>query len=213
MLPVANFTNYTNLFREARHTYDTLLATFIAEFPALKDQAIREATEEAVRTGNPRRLLTDADFPRDVQNEYAFGIQYKPVPSGGDWRVELSQAEIEVLAANTEASAKRAFEDAHRDAVKRLYDVVYKMHEKLAQPEAIFRDTLIGNARELCDVLTRLNISNDPQLETLRRATDALATVQPDTLRNDAVTRIQTANDAQSILDSMISVYGRGVSQ
>jgi hypothetical protein len=108
---------------------------------------------------------------------------------------------------------KTAFEEAHRDAVKRLFDCVSRIHERLAQPEAIFRDSLISNASELCDILTRLNISGDVNLETLRAATATLATVQPDTLRNDAVTRIQVANDAQGILDSILNVYGKGIAQ
>ena len=99
--------------------------------------------------------------------------------------------------------------------MKRLFDCVSRINERLSVPAdskgGIFRDSLIGNARELCDVLTRLNISGDATLETLRKQTDALATVQPDTLRSDAVTRIQTANDAQSILNTMIAVYGKGI--
>lgn len=213
LLPVANFQKYTDKLRDAKHTFDTLLSDLIAAYPTLKLQAIEEATAEAKRTGNPRRLLCDSDFPVNISHEYDFAIEYNPVPSGGDFRVELSQAEIDILASNTETRMKGAFEDAHRDAVKRLYDVVAKMQGTLAQPEAIFRDSLITNARELCDVLTRLNVSNDPQLEALRRATDSLATVQPQTLRTDAVTRIQTANDAQNILNQMMSVYGAGVSQ
>jgi hypothetical protein len=213
LLPILNYTNYTNLMREAKHTYDTLLSTLIADYPTLKAQAIQEATEEAVRTGNPRRLLSESDFPTNVRGEYSFAIEYNPVPSGGDFRVQLSQEEIDIIATRTENRIKDAFEDAHKDAVKRLYEVVYKMHETLSQPEAIFRDSLVGNAQKLCDVLTRLNISGDMQLETLRKATESLATVQPATLRNDTVTRIQTANEAQGILDSMLSVYGKGIAQ
>ena len=158
-------------------------------------------------------MLTDADFPADVQGEYSFAIEYNPVPSGGDFRVQLSQDEIDIIATRTENRVKDAFEDAHKDAVKRLYKVVSHIHEKLSDPDGKFKDTLVGNARDLCDILTRLNISGDMQLEGLRKATDSLATVQPDTLRSDAVTRIQTANDAQAILNQMMSVYGKGVAQ
>jgi hypothetical protein len=155
------------------------------------------------------------DFPSvsDISSKFGFSVTYDPVPSGGDFRVELSQAEIDILATNCENRMKTAFEEAHRDAVKRLFDCVSRIHERLAQPEAIFRDSLISNASELCDILTRLNISGDVNLETLRAATATLATVQPDTLRNDAVTRIQVANDAQGILDSILNVYGKGIAQ
>jgi hypothetical protein len=203
LLPVANYQKYTDKLRAAKHTYDALLADFLSDYPALQ-QAAR------IKLNG---MYKDEDYPSNVASKYGFGIEYNPVPAGGDFRVELSQDEIDIIATRTEARIKNAFDDAQRDAVKRLYDCVSRIHERLAQPEAIFRDSLITNAQELTDVLSRLNIAGDVNLESLRRATASLATVSPDTLRNDAVTRIQTANDAQSILDSMMNVYGKGVSQ
>ena len=203
LLPVANYTKYTDKLRAAKHTYDALLADFLSDYPALQ-QAARIKLNGMYR---------DEDYPSNVASKYGFGIEYNPVPAGGDFRVELSQEEIDIIATRTESRIKNAFEDAHKDAVKRLYDCVSRIHERLAQPEAIFRDSLITNAQELTDVLSRLNIAGDVNLETLRRATASLATVSPDTLRNDAVTRIQTANDAQSILDTMLNVYGKQVAQ
>jgi hypothetical protein len=201
LLPVANYQRYTDKLRDAKHVYDSLLADFLADYPALQQSA-------RIKLNG---MYRDEDYPSDVAGKYDFAIEYSPVPSGGDFRVELSQAEIDVIATRTESRVKTAFEDAHRDAVKRLYKCVASIHERLASPDAIFRDSLISNATDLCDVLTRLNISGDANLETLRKQTDALATVQPATLRNDTVTRIQTANAAQGILDSMMSVYGKGI--
>jgi hypothetical protein len=201
LLPVANYQRYTDKLRDAKHVYDSLLADFLADYPQLRQDA-------RVKLNG---MYRDDDYPDDVAAKYDFAIEYSPVPSGGDFRVELSQAEIDVIATRTESRVKTAFEDAHRDAVKRLYKCVASIHERLASPDAIFRDSLISNATDLCDVLTRLNISGDANLEALRKQTDSLATVQPATLRNDTVTRIQTANAAQGILDSMMSVYGKGI--
>ena len=43
-----------------------------------------------------------------------------------------------------------AFKDAQADACRRLYDAVARIQERLSSPDAIFRDSLIENARELC---------------------------------------------------------------
>jgi hypothetical protein len=201
LLPIANYTKYTDKLRAAKHTYDALLGDFLADYPALQ-QAARIKLNGMYR---------DDDYPTNVASKYGFSIEYNPVPAGGDFRVELSQEEIDIIATRTESRIKNAFEDAHKDAVKRLYDCVARIHERLAQPEAIFRDSLINNAQELTDVLSRLNIADDVNLDSLRRQTATLATISPDTLRNDPVARIQTANDAQGILDSMLNVYGKGI--
>jgi hypothetical protein len=93
-------------------------------------------------------------------------------------------------------------------AVDRLRKVVSSIIEKCSSPDAIFRDSLIGNARELCNVLTRLNVTDDPILETLRQQTETLSMVEPETLRRNDDVRAETAKQAQSILDAMTATYG-----
>ena len=211
MLPIKNHAQFTDAMRNGSHVYDSLLADLVSEYPTLKAQAIEEATEEAVRTGNPRRLLKDSDFPRDIYGEYSWGIEYNPVPAPSDFRVSLPMEEINAIAARTEQRVKDAFQSAMtgpKGAVTRLYDVVSKIQETLANPEGIFRDTLIGNARELCDILTRLNVTDDPALETLRRQTELLAMSEPQTIRDNPAVRVDVAAEAQNILDAMQSTYG-----
>jgi len=211
MLPIKNHSHFTDTMRNGSHVYDSLLATLVSEYPTLKQQAIDDATQQAKITGNPRRLLSDSDFPRDVFGEYSWGIEYNPVPAATDFRVSLPKDEIDAIAARTEQRVRDAFQSAMtgpKGAVTRLYEVVSKIQETLANPEGIFRDTLIGNARELCDILTRLNVTEDPALETLRRQTELLAMSEPQTIRDNADVRASVANEAQSILDAMQSTYG-----
>ena len=211
MLTVKNFTPYTDMLRAGMHTADTLLAELITAYPDLKAQAIKDATEQAILTGNPRRLLTESDFPMDISREYGWKIEYSPVPCGSDFRVNLAADEIESIAARTEQRVNQAFQDAMtgpKGAVPRLYEVLAKMKDALSDPKAIFRDTLVTNVRDLCDILTRLNVTEDPKLEALRREAELLAVTDPQTLRDSSDVRIDTANQAQSILDAMTATYG-----
>jgi hypothetical protein len=156
-------------------------------------------------------MYQETDYPSDIRSRYSWGVEYNPVPVGTDFRVTLAAGEIEAIAARTEERVKQAFSDAQRDAVSRLADCLSRIHERLAQPDAIFRDSLIGNARELCEVLTRLNLADDSQLEALRRRTELLASTEPQTLRDVPEVRADVAQQAQSILDAMTSTYGRGI--
>ena len=193
LLPVKNYQAYTDMVRKGMHTADTLLADFCADYPSMKQ------TARNILNG----MYSDMDYPSDIASKYSWGVEYNPVPAGTDFRVTIAAEEINAIAARTEQRVKQAFSDAQSDAVQRLADCVSKIHERLAQPEAIFRDSLIGNARELCEVLTRLNLADDANLETLRRQTELLAMTEPSTLRENPDVRIATANEAQSILDAM----------
>ena len=199
LLPVRNYDKYTDTLRKDQHTFDALLHTFLADYPTLRESA------RVMLNG----MYQESDYPRNLGDRYSFGIEFNPVPTGGDFRVSLSQEEITAISARTEERVKQAFADAQQDAVKRLFDVVRKMHAKLMEPDAIFRDSLITNVRETVDVLSRLNLADDPELERLRRETELLATVsEPETLRKNQDVRIETANRAQSILDAMNATYG-----
>jgi hypothetical protein len=82
------------------------------------------------------------------------------------------------------------------------------MHEKLSDPDAIFRDTLVTNARELCDVLTRLNIGEDSHLEDIRQSLERLAlNNEPETLRKDDRARAQVADETAALLSAMRGLY------
>jgi hypothetical protein len=201
LLPIKNHQAYTDGMRQRQHTFDSLLADFVRDYPRLREAA------KALLNG----MFVDADYPSDIRRRFSFGIEFSPVPQGGDFRVALGEAEIAAIAASTEARVKSAFEDAQGDAVKRLYTTVEKIVERLSQPDAIFRDTLITNARDLCEVLGRLNVAGDATLERLRRETELLTMSEPETLRKVDAVRVETATRAQSILDEMIGTYGKGL--
>ena len=201
LLPVKNYQAYTDMVRAGFHTADSLLSDFVSDYPTMRIEAQR------ILNG----MYQDTDYPSDIAGRYSWGVEYAPVPCGTDFRVTLAQEELTIIAARTEERVKQAFSEAQSDAVQRLYDTVSKIQAKLADPSGIFRDTLIGNARELCDVLTRLNLADDPKLEALRRQTELLATTEPATLRDNPDVRVNVASEAQSILDAMVSTYGRQV--
>jgi hypothetical protein len=201
LLPVKNYQAYTDMVRKGFHEADTLLAEFVTDYPSMCLEARR------ILNG----MYQETDYPSDIRSRYSWGVEYNPVPVGTDFRVTLAAGEIEAIAARTEERVKQAFSDAQRDAVSRLADCLSRIHERLAQPDAIFRDSLIGNARELCEVLTRLNLADDSQLEALRRRTELLASTEPQTLRDVPEVRADVAQQAQSILDAMTSTYGRGI--
>lgn len=198
LLPIKNHACFTDFTRKAFHEAESLLSDFVLEYPTLIQQS------KLLRNGMHR----DADFPKDIASKFSWGLEFNPVPSTGDYRVELSDEEIAIIAESTERRITSAFVDAQNDAVKRLYECVQKIQERLGDPNAIFRDSLIQNARELCDVLRRLNFSDDPNLERMRHETELLAMAEPETLRDAPDVRVDTANRAQAILESMTSVYG-----
>ena len=82
------------------------------------------------------------------------------------------------------------------------------MRERLAQPDAIFRDSLVTNARDVVEVLGRLNVTGDPRLEAMRATVAAdLTQYDPQELRDAPAIREQTAARASEILSAMQGAF------
>jgi hypothetical protein len=68
----------------------------------------------------------------------------------------------------------------------------------------IFRDSLITNAVELCELLTKLNVTNDTKLEHARKKLEsAIAGVSAKELREDDHMRL----DMKAQVDEILSMF------
>lgn len=201
LLPTANYMVYTTWFRDQVRAFNDALDTFESMYPILRSNA------QAKLNG----MFRADDYPstQDVRKRFAIAAQYSPVPAAGDIRVELATDQIGVIEQSITERVESATRLAMDDAWKRLHDCVAHIAERLSDPEAIFRDSLINNAREVCQSLKRLNVTNDPDLETMReRVEKEIASFSPDTLRGSKGARQSTANKAMEIYDTMRELYG-----
>lgn len=202
MLPSANYLAFMTEFRKEKGEWESLVNMFVDNYSILKHDAKRVL-------GN---LYNEADYPDEnaIAAKFRMDMAVFPVPST-DFRVALSEGEITRLQGDIEARLQQASASALKDVWQRLFDRVQHIAEKLADPTAIFRDSMVENARELCALLPRLNFADDPNLERMRLQVEGrLASHHPDALRNDPDLRRNAALEAKQIMDKM-SVFMGGL--
>lgn len=170
------------------------------------------------------RLLADApkhlgalfdpeDYPslEEVMSKFDFRLVFSPVPESGDFRLDLPAQDLAEMRAQYDAAFDTRLADAMREPWERLHTVLGAMTDKLAKVEAApdgtvsrWHDTFIGNAAELCKMLTHLNLTNDPKLEQARRDLEkAIAGVGIDDVKEDPGVR----TDLKAKLDAMLKQY------
>ena len=182
-------------FRKEKSEWQSLVNTFLDNYEYLVAEAKRWLGD----------LYDEKDYPpKDrIIDKFNMDMGIFPVPSN-DFRVELSSDELTRIQEDLESRMTSIQQEAMNDCWHRLYKHVEHITEKLSDPKNIFRDSMIENARETCDLLTRLNISEDPNLEAMRQAVERkLLDHHPDTLRNDLDVRQDTAEEARKIMDAM----------
>ena len=195
LLPSANYLNFMTKFRTAKAEWESVVSDFVHHYAPLKLQAKRAL-------GN---MYMDSDYPdeRDIRNKFKIDMAVFPVPST-DFRTELSSDELTRLQDDVSSRLKQAQAVATRDVWERLFERVEHIAKQLGNPKGRIYDSLIDHAKELCELLPRLNLNDDPNLEAMRQEVEAkLASHHPDALRANQTLRQDTAEQAQDIMNKM----------
>jgi len=155
-------------------------------------------------------LFVADDYPitSRLRERFAVETRFMPVPSVGDWRVELNAETISDLRRDVETQLKASQAIAMKDVFDRVFEVVQTAYERLKDPDAIFRDSLVENATKLCGILPTLNITNDHRLDQLsKQIMSTLGKHNPSTLRKDPVVRKNTAAQMKDVMQKMGALY------
>lgn len=201
LLPSANYLAFMTDFRKEHSEWNHLVSLFVQGYPQLKRDA---------KSFLPGGLYNESEYPDpgSIYTKFKMDLAVFPVPTS-DFRTQISESELENIRQDVEARVQQASQTAMQDVWQRLYDRVKHIAEKLADPKAVFRDSMLEHTQELCALLPRLNFTDDPALEAMRRNVEqSLANHHPDALRNDPVFRSTKAAEAQKILDAMTAHMG-----
>lgn len=205
LLPMKNFFDYKATLSDYETQFADAVDVFLKEYPTLVSAA-------AFQLGD---LFNADEYPdaEKLRDKFRFRYVFLPVPDMGDFRVDVNEAHLVELKAQYESFYQNKLSEAMQDAWDRLHECLAKMSEKLADAQTprmtkdgevrtqIFRDSLITNAVELCELLTKLNVTNDSKLEQARKQLEvAMVGVTPKDLREDDDLRADTKAKVDQIL-------------
>jgi len=95
---------------------------------------------------------------------------------------------------------------------QRLYDRVVHMADRLAKlddPKARFHESTLDNITDLCDLLPRLNVMDDPNLEVMRQEVEGkLSGLSKDSVVMSPTFRQTKIDEANDIAAKMAAFMG-----
>lgn len=200
LLPSKNYLDFMNAMRTHKSEFEHITSMFLFDYP----YQVRKAAQFLGQMYNPDDYPTEDE----IRSKFAIDMAAYPVPSD-DFRCSIDDDELLAIQSDVRRRVMEAQSKAMHEVWQRLYDRLQKTYEKLVQPDAIFRDSLLENINEICEILPRLNINDDTDLEQMRQdVLSKVAAFSPDALRQDKTLRSDTASETKAIMDKMAAFMG-----
>lgn len=157
ILPIKKIPAYTARMRKTRQEFDEALDAFLVGYPTYVEYARK-------RLGD---MFDITDFPDayDVRRRFRFEHRITPVPSQGDFRVEIPHDQLKEIQDSLESRLQIATRHACRDLWNRTSTTLDSLHETLRNPNRrVYRSTVHDNLVALVDQIKEMNFDDDVRL-------------------------------------------------
>lgn len=199
LVPTAQYATFHKRATELHHEYNELVEAFI-------DVYDYERMGMQAQLGD---LFRPDQYPEKdyVRSRFGMHIQYAPVPSAGDFRVDLGNDANEAMKQQYQAYYETAIAKAQNNIWERtlplLQRISTQLHDEDGKRKRIY-DSLIGNVEDLIEFMTACNITNDPEVTRVQtEIAKALRGVTVEQLKHSAVLRSSTKQKVDDILDNL----------
>lgn len=206
VLSAAAYFDYMQVMQEFRQRFEAAVNEFVYDYPFEREEA-------KIRLGT---LFNDDDYPPldRVADRFGFALDILPIPMGADFRCDIGEDEAERIKAEIEKSTLATVQASIADVYKRVAAVVEAFVVKLQFEDTRFEKSLVGNAKELAELLPKLNFTGDPALAALGTTlNNKLCAYGAEDLRNNMAARRETyaaALDAKKDLAAFFGSYQKG---
>jgi hypothetical protein len=199
LLPTASLLEYQQTMGRYRNEFERLVDAFLDKY----DTLVAAAAFQLGTLFDRQEYLSRAQVALRFRMESSF----TPLPTSGDFRLDVESTVQRELVEQYERRMEAKLAQANQDSWSRLHEALLRLSDRLVVEEdgkkRKFHDTMVTGALELCELLTVMNVTNDPELEKARRKVEeVLSGVTPKELRDEHSTRVQTKQRVDAILDA-----------
>ena len=203
LLPTSTFFKYKQYMTKAEQEFHTLVEKF---FDIYEDAVV-----------NAQTLLGDlynpANYPPlDVlRHKFGWRLSFVPLPTSGDFRVEMEQEQAKSLAEEYDkhynAMFGKAVDSMIGDLMKYLARLSDRLDYKSQEDKKVFHDTVTSNITDMLENLLVPLADKDKRLHTLtRQLMDTFEGISADALREDGALRQNTKQSVDDVISSIKSL-------
>jgi hypothetical protein len=204
LLSIELFEDFQKTIKAHTRQYRARVLDFIENIGSHVEDA-KKMLGDAFSIDDYKFLAPNGSVDQDyLLDQFGFEVEFNTVTSGADLRATLTADDREIIAEQIDKQAKENFQRANEHIITSLQECIFAIHERLCVDENVFRDTLITNLEDLCDLIPKMNITNDILINDLAANAKAkLAKWDPDVLREVPSIRKDVSKEAKKILKGM----------
>jgi hypothetical protein len=179
--------------REFEANFDAGVDAFLQVYPQYVEQVRPELNG----------LFREEDYPSPEKLRAKFGVKLEvlPIPTGADFRVQMSAEEQARISREIDLNVRESLMRGTEDLWKRMREVVAHMVDRLNEPESRFHGSLVTNVLDLVEILPRLNVNGDADLNRFaEQVKERLCNYSAQELKKQDLLRVTTAADAANIV-------------
>ena len=203
LLPTSTFFKYKQRMTEAEQEFERLVNNF---FNIYEDAVV-----------NAQTLLGDLYNPDNyppldvLRHKFGWRLSFVPLPTSGDFRVEMEQEQAKSLAEEYDkhysAMFGKAIDSMMGDLMKYLARLSDRLDYKSQEDKKVFHDTVTSNITDMLENLLVPLADKDKRLHTLtRQLMDTFEGISADALREDGALRQNTKQSVDDVISSIKSL-------
>jgi hypothetical protein len=199
LLPANFYFDLMARMREFEASFDAGVDAFLRVYPQYVEQVRPELNG----------LFREEDYPsaEKLRAKFAVKLEILPIPTGNDFRVEMSAEEQARVSREIDANVRESLTRGTEDLWRRVREAVAHMVERLNEPESRFHGSLVTNVVDLMEILPRLNVNGDSELNRFAdQIKERLCNYSAQDLKKHDLLRVTTAADAANIVAQMDDV-------
>ena len=196
IMPSQRYLPFNAEFRARQVKWVAAVDALLAAYPLLVADASRKL----------KSMYNPDDYPPayELRNKFAMAVRVMPLPDREDFRIELDDGTMDALKAAVAEQEADVGRGVALDCAIRLHKVAAAMAERLSDPDAGFRVSLVDNLVETVEALKELNITGDAEIERLRaEAEKHLTGYSADELRIDMAKRKKAALASKAVAEGI----------
>lgn len=194
ILPAQRWFEYVGELGPLQIEFNNLVDKFVNEYDELREKAKDYLGE----------MYNPNDYPPNdiIRSKFKIKVDVDSITDGNDFRIKLDDAVVDNMRKQINNNFEERIEKAAQSMLGRIREVVAHMVERLEEPKNKFHDTLVGNIREVIEMLPKLNFNDDERIKNAVSICKPLI-VNPESLRLDLKYRKKICDKAKDVLDAL----------